>query len=119
MKSFRLERVENIIAQEIGNLILSGKIKDYRVTPMLSVSHVEVSSDLAHAKIWISAMNDQTNLEKALEGLESASGFIQSILGKKLQTRHTPKLLFKKDRSLEEAIRIQNKLREVLPDDSK
>lgn len=118
MKSFRLERVNRLIAQSIENLILTGKIKDYRVSPLLSVSHVEVSVDLAYAKVWISVMNDRVNGERAVEGLQSAAGFIQADLAQKLRTRHTPKLTFKLDHSLQKAIHIQNKLKEVLPNET-
>lgn len=119
MKSFRLERVENIITQEVGSLIVSQRIKDHRVSSLISVTHVEVSNDLAHAKVWVSSFGDMTETEKAVEGLNSAAGFIQSVLGKKLKTRQTPKLLFKADKSIEESIRIQNRLREVMGDDEK
>lgn len=120
MGSFRLERVANIISKEIGSLILEGKIKDHRVTPLVTVTRVELSSDLAHAKVWISSMDQKPEaLDEAIKGMNSASGFIQSILGKKLKTRYTPCLVFKPDRSIEEAIQIQNKLKEVFPDEEK
>ncbi len=116
MKSFRLERVANILAQEIGGLILSGKIKDHRVSPMLSVSHVEVSVDLAYAKVWISSLSDKVDAAIGVQGLQSAAGFIQADLAKKLKTRNTPKLQFKEDHSIEESIRIQNKIKEACSD---
>ncbi len=118
MPSFRLARVENILLQEIGSLIVSGKIKDHRVSTLISISHVEVSSDLAHAKIWVSSLQGEKGSVKAAEGLNSAAGFIQSVIGKKLKTRYTPKLRFIPDQSIEESIQIQNRLREVLPNDT-
>lgn len=120
MGSFRLERVANLIAKEISSLILEGKIKDHRVTPLVTVTRVEISSDLAHAKVWISSMNQKPEaLNEAVMGMNSAAGFIQSILGKKLKTRYTPCLIFKPDHSLKEAIEIQNKLKEVFPNEEK
>lgn len=119
MSSFRLERVGNIISHEISSLIVSGKIKDPRVGSFITVTHVEVSKDLTHAKIWVSCFDGRDKTISAVEGLSSASGFIQSILGQKLKTRYTPKLQFKADHSIEESIRIQKKISEISTDNDK
>lgn len=119
MKSFRIERIESIIMHQIATLIVTGKIKDHRVTPMVSINHVKVSKDLAHAKVWVSVLGDDQDVKSAVEGLSSAAGFIQTFLGKQMRTRQTPRLLFKEDHSIEESIRIQNKMKDLLPDDEK
>ena len=117
MPSYRLERVANIISVEISQLIYEGKIKDYRVTPLINITHVEVSKDLAHAKVWISTLGKKETLDNALLGMESAKGFIQSQLGKKLQTRYTPKLVFIADDGVSKALEIQNKIDMVIASD--
>lgn len=118
MSGFRLQKVENQISQIISEMILKGEIKDHRVSSLLSISAVEVSRDLGYAKVRISGFVEDRQLREGVEGLNSAAGFIQSILGKKLRTRNTPKLSFILDKGIAEGFEITRKLKEVLKDDS-
>jgi ribosome-binding factor A len=117
MSGFRLQKVEGQISQIISELIMKGEVKDYRVTSMLSVSSVEVSRDLAYAKVRISGFLEERALDEAVEGLNSAAGYIQSVLGKRLKTRNTPKLSFFPDRGISEGMEITNKLKELTRDE--
>lgn len=110
MSSYRMERVEHLIREEVSNLILKKRIKDPRVSTLVSVSRIQVSRDLAHAKIWMSGFGGVAQTVKALN---HASGFIQHEIGKKLHTRTTPKMIFIEDHSIEEGFRI-NKIIEDL-----
>ncbi len=113
MSSFRLDKVGNQVSQIISELIIRSEIKDHRVTGMLSITSVELSRDLAYAKLSVSGFMDEVQLRSAVEGLNSASGFIQRILGKKLRTRNTPKLRFIADTGIAEGIELNRKIKEL------
>lgn len=84
MGEFRLDKLGEQIREEISNMILGGKIKDPRVSTFLSINKVEVSRDLGYAKVFVSSFMKDTETKQGVRGLESAAGFIQSILGKNL-----------------------------------
>jgi ribosome-binding factor A len=108
--SFRLIRINEQLKEEISRLIISGVIKDPRVTTFLSVNRVDVTSDLGFAKVWVSSFVSDKRLEKGVEGLQSAAGFIQTTLGKKLRLRQFPKLTFVADSSIKEGFEMIKKL---------
>jgi ribosome-binding factor A len=106
MSSLRLERVERLLQEEIGSLILSQDIKDPRVNEMVVVNAVKVSKDLQYAKVWVAGYLSGRQLNRSVQGLNSAAGFIQSRIAKKLKFRVTPKLTFTVDTSLEQGYRV-------------
>jgi len=100
MGEFRMDRLGEQIREEISCLILSGKIKDPRVSTFLTITRVDVSGDLGFAKVYVSSFMDEKQTKQGVRGLESASGFIQSTLGKKLKLRQFPHLSFVYDESI-------------------
>jgi ribosome-binding factor A len=108
--NLRLKRVESLLREEISSLILRSEIKDPRVDTMVSVSAVEVSKDLAYAKIRVSGFKERNELEDAVDGLNRAAGFIQQRLGRRLHARHTPKLTFLADHSIEEGFEVNQSI---------
>ena len=116
MSEFRLEKLGEQIREEIAALILSGKIKDPRVSTLLSVNRVTVSGDLSYAKVYVSSFMDEHKTKKGVRGLENAAGFIRSELAKKL---HSPELTFIFDRSIKEGIDMVRKLEtlEISPEE--
>ncbi len=106
MANVRLRRVESLLREEIGSLILRDEVKDPRVDTMVSVSGVSVSKDLAYAKVRVSGFKQREDLESAVEGLNHAAGFIQSRIGRKLKFRTTPRLKFLVDHSIEEGFEV-------------
>ena len=110
MESHRLDRLAEQIREEIAALILSQKIKDPRVTSFLSITRVEVSSDLSFAKVHVSGFEDARAVKKGVAGLESAKGFIQSVLSKKLRIRQFPKLAFFFDESVKQGFEMVQKI---------
>ncbi len=113
MSQYRLIRLGRQIQEEIGALIVEGKIKDYRVDSFLTISRVEVSRDLAFADVHVSSFRESVELERGVIGLQSAAGFIQSILAKKMRIRQTPKLRFHTDSSLREGFDLVKKIEEL------
>lgn len=95
----RVERVSDAVQQELAVLIRDN-ISDPRVG-MLSVTDVEVSRDLAYAKVFVSFIGDrsQRDIDVALEALNGASGYLRKLLAASIKLRITPKLQFSYDES--------------------
>ena len=110
MGEFRLTRLGVQIRDEISKMILTGKIKDPRVSTFLNVNRVEVVADLAYATVYVSSFMGEKKIEKGVEGLNSAAGFIQTTLSKKLRLRQFPKLSFVVDNSIKEGFEMVNTL---------
>ncbi len=109
MREFsRTDRVGQQIQKEIA-VILQREIKDPRVG-MATVSAVEVSRDLSYAKIFITILNqkDEESGKQSVKILNEATGYIRSVLGKRIRARIMPELKFVLDNSLMEGMRISN-----------
>ena len=113
MTSYRPARVGELIQSELATLLVK-EIKDPRVQ-LSTVSHVEVSPDLRHARVYISRMGAESEQEDALEGFQRASGFIRGRLGKLLTLRYVPKLEFVLDTGIAYGVRISSMLHELAP----
>ncbi|WP_404402313.1 30S ribosome-binding factor RbfA [Idiomarina seosinensis] len=101
----RTERVRHQLQREIA-VILQREVKDPRVS-MVTVSDVEVSRDLAYAKVFVTFFNDdEKETRQAVKILNDASGFIRSLLGKRIKARVVPELKFHHDASLNEGMRM-------------
>jgi ribosome-binding factor A len=106
MKTFRTERVSELIKQEVSDLLLRG-IKDVRVgAGMVSITRVDVPRDLGQARIFVSIYGTPEVQAQAMAGLNSARGYVRSEIGKRIRMRHTPEVIFEHDISLERGDRI-------------
>ncbi|MBQ0050819.1 MAG: 30S ribosome-binding factor RbfA [Treponema sp.] len=110
MGEFRMLKLGEQIREEISQLIMRQKIKDPRVSTFLSINRVEVARDLAYANVYVSSFLNESQIKKGVEGLNSARGFIQSSIAKKLTIRQFPKLTFLVDMSIKEGFEMVNKL---------
>ena len=110
MGEFRLAKLGEQIRGEIAQLISTQKIKDPRVSTFLTINRVEVAADLAYAKVYVSSFLPEGQILKGVAGLNSAAGFIQSSISKKLTIRTFPKLPFIADTSIKEGFEMVNKL---------
>ncbi len=113
MSQRRVQKVAEAVRQVVSMAILA-EIKDPRVRDV-TVTFVEVSSDLRVAKVHVSVMGDDTHQNLTLRGLQSAAGFLQSKLARELELRYTPKITFLLDQGVKHSIEIAKILREVLP----
>lgn len=100
----RTRRVGEQLQRELATLIRD-EINDPRLG-MVSVSAVEVSRDLSHAKVYFSTLGAPEDATASLHVLEGAAGFLRHQLGSRLAMRHVPQLHFKQDHSLEEGARL-------------
>jgi ribosome-binding factor A len=113
--AFRSQRLNRLLQEKIGQLIVDGKIKDRRVDTFLSVTRVDVSSDLSYADVFISSFKPDGSLEKGITGLQSACGFIQAKLAETMHVRKTPKLRFHKDSAMKESFDLIKKIEALVP----
>lgn len=118
MGEYRLLRLGEQIREEISKMILREEIKDPRVNQFLTINRVEVVSDLAYAKVYVSTFMTDNQLDKGVEGLKNAAGFIQSSIAKKLTIRKFPKLIFVSDTSLKDGFNMVKKLDELAKHDA-
>ncbi len=104
----RFDRLAQQMQQEMA-LILQRDIKDPRLHTMITVSDVNVSKDLSHAKIYVTFLGlDADKVALNLQILNDASGFIRSLIAKRIQARIVPTVRFYFDKSLDEGIRMAN-----------
>lgn len=104
--SRRVARVAELIKREVSQMLLNG-IKDDRVgSGMVSVTGVDVSGDLQHAKIYVSIYGSEEAKAETMAGLKSATGYVRSELGQRVRLRRTPEVIFIEDKSLERGMRV-------------
>ena len=102
MKTHRPERVARVIREVVSEAI-SSKLNDPRIEPMSSVTRVELSADLEHAKVWVSVLGDAATGRRTIAGLKAAAGYVQRLVAAELSMRVTPHLTFHLDESLKKA----------------
>lgn len=113
MPSRRAQKVAEAIREVVSMAILA-ELKDPRVQAV-TVTYVEVSPDLRHAKVHVSVMGDERRQQLSLHGLENAAGFLQSKVARRMETRYTPRLTFVLDQGVKRSIEVARILKEVLP----
>ena len=113
MASNRIGRINDEIQKELSALLRT--VKDPRVSgTLLTITHVDTTSDLRYARIYVSAM-DRTDEKDFLKGLKSASGYLRRELGQKLGLRYTPELQFFPDDSIAYGAHILDMLNHIKP----
>jgi ribosome-binding factor A len=109
--SRRPEQMAETLRQVITES-LARKIRDPRVG-FVTVTGVIVSGDLSHARVMVSVVGEDGDKTRALEGLQSAAGFLRSRAARSLTTRSVPELHFELDRGLQHAARINELLNTI------
>jgi len=107
--SYRPERLAEAIKKEFSEM-LQNEIKDPRIG-FVTITRVEVSSDLRNAKIYVSIYGSSAEQEVNMEALSSARGYIRGELGKRIRLRHTPEITFKLDTSALKSVRVMELLK--------
>ncbi|WP_372627366.1 30S ribosome-binding factor RbfA [Arsukibacterium sp.] len=115
----RVDRLSQHIKKEMA-VILQREIKDPRLHSMITVSDVEVSRDLSHAKVFVTFLGmDDSKVEDNLKILNDAAGYVRSLIGKRIQTRIVPHIRFAFDQSLNEGIRMASLVASVRQEDER
>lgn len=107
----RQEKLGELIAVELSDL-LRMRMKDPRVG-FASITHVEVSGDLRHAKIHVSVLGTEEEQADTIRALKHATGFLRHELASRLVLRYMPELVFKLDTSIEQGSRILELIRQI------
>ena len=113
MAGYRPRRMAELLQAEMAELLLR-HLKDPRLK-MVTISRVEVSSDLRHARLYVSHVGSAVEQQAAMAGLQQATGFIRSHLGKHLKLRYVPQLTFQLDTTIAYGVRLSRLLQELLP----
>ncbi len=115
MPSQRAHRVGELIQKEISALLLRG-LNDPRIG-FVTITGVEVTPDLHLARVYYTVIGDEAARRNCAAGLKSATPFIRQQLGRQLQMRYTPDLLFHYDSSIDYGNRIDSLLRDIKRDE--
>ena len=111
--SIKNTRINGEVMKELAEIIRS-EIKDPRIAEFTSVVAVEVAPDLKTMKAWISVLGDAEKLDKTIEGLKSAEGFIRRELAARVNLRNTPEITFIMDDSIRYGMEMSKKIDEVM-----
>ncbi|MNK76988.1 Ribosome-binding factor A [compost metagenome] len=111
MGSQRAGRVGEVIKEVASETIR--RLKDPRITGLVSVTDVEVSGDMSHAKVFVSIYGDEDQQRETLEGLQAASGYVRTQVGREVKLRVTPEIHFRQDKSLEQGANINALLLQI------
>ncbi len=107
----RADRVSEAIKREVS-VMLTQEVKDPGIH-FVTVTAVETTDDLRHAKIFVSILGDEKTRQESFEGLERAKGFLRAELGRRIQLRYTPEIQFRLDKSLDHAFKIRGILNKL------
>jgi ribosome-binding factor A len=108
----RSERVAEGIRPELATF-LAEDAKDPRIVGLVTVTGVDVTRDLRHAKVFVSIMGSDVERQATLEGLQSAAGHLRSRIGRALRLRVAPEITFRYDESIARAAKIEALLAEL------
>ncbi len=117
MSNNRSRRLAELLKEEISEIILR-EVKDPRIG-FVSLTDVEVSGDLRHAKVFVSVIGSDRERQDTMAGLEQATGFIRKLVGERITVYHTPEIIFRYDDSIEHGIHITQLIKEVRAEDKK
>ena len=109
--SQRMDRVDELLRQEIGDL-LAKELADPRIG-FVTITDVETSPDLRHAKVWISVIGGGSDRVESVRALQASMGFVRHELGKRLRIKRIPALHIELDDSAERGTRVLHLLQEL------
>ncbi len=114
--SHRIERVNNLIRQEISEL-LKRQVKDPRLGTFIAVTEVSTSPDLRYAKVFVSSLSSEEEKQATISALTGASRFFRKELAKNLRLRRMPELSFHWDDSIERGDHIMQLIDQISTQD--
>ena len=112
MREKRMQRIGEELRRVISDIIRY-KIKDPRIPEIISVTNVLVTNDLSFAKVFVEIMGKPEEQEAALEGLNSAKGFIKKEISTDVKLRQMPELIFILDETLDINLKMEKLIEEV------
>ena len=112
MKKNRLDRVNSLLKEVIFEVI-QREVRNPHINTFISVTQVDASADLHHAKVYVSMLGTDAEKAKVLAALQTAAGFIAVNAAEKVRLRYFPSLTFKLDQAAEEYTKIQKLLADI------
>jgi ribosome-binding factor A len=109
-----MRRVNESVRQVLSEAVLD--LKDPRIG-FVTVTGVQTSPDLRHARVFVSVLGSEAKRDKAIAGLQAAHGVLQSRLGRELKLKRTPTLAFEYDPSVERGVRMSKLIDELASGD--
>jgi ribosome-binding factor A len=106
----RLLRVNESIKETLSSVITAEGLKDPRIG-FVTVTGVETTSDLRHAKVWVSVLGGKTERDLTMKALEKSRGFLQAKINASLHMKRTPQLQFVYDDTLDNALRLERAMK--------
>ena len=110
-KNWRQDQLSEVIGRELSDLIRT-RMKDPRVG-FASITAVELSADLRHAKVFVSVMGEEQEQRATLVALQHASGYLRHELAQRLTVRHTPDIAFRLDQSIAHGAHLLDLINQV------
>ena len=108
-KSRRSARLGELIREEVSRMISRGEVKDPRIG-FVTITAARMSEDLQLCRLYVSALGTDEQKELTIRGLDRASGYVRSVLAKRLRIKRMPQIVFVRDDSLERAQRVDELL---------
>lgn len=109
--SQRMQRVDELLRQEIG-VLLAKEVADPRIG-FVTITDVETSPDLRHAKVWVSVIGGKAEADETVRALQQAMGYVRHQLGQRLRIKRIPELHIRLDDSAERGTRVLHLLNEL------
>lgn len=114
----RIKRLNSLLKEVLSEVIMN-EVKDPRMAPLVTVSNVEISNDMHHAKVYVSIIGSDKQRRDTLEALESAAGYIGVHAAKKVVMRYFPSLTFKLDTTVDEQMKIDELIEKIHREEEK
>jgi len=111
-KKQRVDRLNSLLKEVISEVVTK-EVRNPKVSPLVTVTRVEVSPDLQHAKVYISVIGTEEQKNDTIEALQTAAGFIAIHASKKVVLRYFPALNFKLDTTVDKHLRIDAILNQI------
>jgi ribosome-binding factor A len=111
--SERMRRVNEAIREVVSEAV--GGLKDPRIG-FVTVTGVETSADLRHARVFVSVLGSEAKRRKTLAGLAAAHGVVQARVARELRMKRTPQLAFEYDPTVERGVRMTKLIDELAPE---
>lgn len=113
----RAARLGDQIQRDLSELIRA-ELRDPRVG-LVTITAVDVSRDLTHAKVFVSSVQGEEAMQSSLRALQHAAGFLRSQLAHGMRTRTVPELHFEEDRSVDRGVRLSQLIDEAVESDKR
>lgn len=114
MSSFRIDRISEEVRHAVDAAIRT--LNDPRVSGTYAVTRADVTRDLRYAKAYVSVLEDD-KADGLMQALKNAAGYLRREVGRQVDLRYTPELIFERDRNIAYGAHIAQVLREVVPED--